>query len=236
MVDVPGKNTRILIAQYDVSGQYRAWEVARQRTMLHTTPLRQDDKRYLAGLGEATLTLDGFFSSGVGESDVLVDAAMDGEPLVVTVSPEGATAIGQRAQLLHARQEGAPFSADVESYVKLVTNRRADGAAAGGVVLKEFDAETSTGNLASVDNAASSAFGAVGHLHVTAFTGTSATIRITDSTDNSIFADLIVFTAVTAPTSQRLTAVGTVDRYARVQITGTFSSVTFAVGLARLTQ
>ncbi len=94
--------------------------------------------------------------------------------------------------------------------------------------------DTVATNGAGLDTTAAASFGAQAYLQVTAFTGTSATIKVQDSADNSTFADVtgLSFTAVTAaPASERLatTNVATIRRYLRVATTGTFSSVTFSV-------
>ena len=88
---------------------------------------------------------------------------------------------------------------------------------------------------------ASSALGAVGYLGVSALTlggYTSVTVVIRDSTDDIAFADLITFTVVTtAPTAERITVAGTVNRYTLTRYTfngaGSSQSITFAAGLGR---
>lgn len=86
----------------------------------------------------------------------------------------------------------------------------------------------------------STAFGAQAYLHVTAFTGTDATVKVQDSADNITFADVtgLTFTQVTTgPTIQRIaTASGaTVRRYLRATTvtTGGFSALTFGVVVVR---
>jgi hypothetical protein len=80
---------------------------------------------------------------------------------------------------------------------------------------------------------APASFGAQAYLHVFAFTGTSVTIKIQDSTDNASFSDLTGggFTAVTAVGRERIATGRTqaVRRYLRVVTSGTFSNVVFAV-------
>jgi hypothetical protein len=84
----------------------------------------------------------------------------------------------------------------------------------------------------------STAFGWTAHLHVTAVVGTSVTVTLQDSADNSTFANLTggVFPAETGPDGQRLqspSATGIVRRYVRAITTGTFSSATFLVNFTR---
>lgn len=101
--------------------------------------------------------------------------------------------------------------------------------------------DTAATNGASVDlgSASPGAFGAQFYLHVFAFTGTSVTVKIQESSDDAAgdaFADVVGggFTAATGVTFQRI-ATGSinVERYLRVVTTGTFSSAIFAVSGVR---
>jgi hypothetical protein len=104
----------------------------------------------------------------------------------------------------------------------------------GGSVVHALGARTGNFNGTSIDESGSTAFGGVAHLHVTAFTGTDVDIRLQDSADDSIWADLVAFTGVSAVGGTRTAVTGTVDRYLRVIIDGgTFTTVTFAVCFAR---
>jgi hypothetical protein len=84
----------------------------------------------------------------------------------------------------------------------------------------------------------STAFGWQAYLQVFAgFVGTSATVTLQDSADNSAFANLTsgAFIAATGITTQRLQsgATDTVRRYVRAITTGTFTNVTFTVVFVR---
>ena len=96
--------------------------------------------------------------------------------------------------------------------------------------------DTAATNGASIDTAASLAFGAQAYLQAFSLTGTDVTVKIQDSADNSNWLDVaaFAFTQVTsAPTSQRiaLANTATVRRYLRaITTTATsFSSFTFSV-------
>ncbi len=97
--------------------------------------------------------------------------------------------------------------------------------------------DTTATNGASIDNAASTAFGLQAYLHVFAVTGTSVTVKLQDSPDNTTFTDVTggAFTAATTVASQRIATVNTqtVARYLRVATTGTFSNAQFAVTICR---
>ncbi len=96
--------------------------------------------------------------------------------------------------------------------------------------------QTSAGSEASRDDAASSSAGAGAVLHMKDITGTSVTVVIEDSPDDSVWSTLISFTTVSdgsEPTVERLTVSGTVNRYLRITTTGTFTVGNFAVAIRR---
>lgn len=108
-----------------------------------------------------------------------------------------------------------------------------------GVVLA-YALQGSAGAVTSVDFGASSAFGLQAYLQVLLFTGTSVTVAIQESSDNAVgdpFANVTggVFTAATAPGAQRIATSNalTVERYLRVNTTGTFSQALFLVHVVR---
>jgi len=100
--------------------------------------------------------------------------------------------------------------------------------------------DTGATNGASIDlGAVSTLFGATAYLHVFAVTGTSVTVTVQDSADNSAFTAVtgLAFSAVTGGSLsvQRLstTTTATIRRYVRVATTGTFSNAQFAVNFVR---
>lgn len=91
-----------------------------------------------------------------------------------------------------------------------------------------------------VDFTAASSFGLQAHLHVTLFTGTSATVTIQESSDNGVgdpWANVVggAFAAASAVGWQRIQTARalTVERYLRVNVTGTFSALLFAVSVTK---
>lgn len=96
---------------------------------------------------------------------------------------------------------------------------------------------TSTGaeNLASLDlGTGSTSFGLQAYLHVFAFTGTSCTITIEESSDDGsgdAFAAVTggAFAAASAATTERIATANdqTVERYLRLALTGTYSNIQF---------
>lgn len=100
--------------------------------------------------------------------------------------------------------------------------------------LHPLAAETTTGNGTSFDNGAATTGGGAFHVHCTAHTGAAITLTIEDSADNSSFALIGTFSAISAAgTSERIEVAGTIRRYTRVVRAGAFTSSTFSVGQYR---
>ncbi len=234
MAAVHGKNTAILVGQYDISTYFNQVSIAKDVQAVSVDTFGSDDHAFIAGLGSGSISLGGLWdNTATSGSDAILDAALDGSQQVVTVSFPGASAIGQKATMLHARETSYPIRSSIDDAVRLNSGLTADGGVRGGVVLHHNNSESTGSNFASVDNSAATDYGSVGHLHVLSFSGTSATVKITDSTDDAVFADHITFASVTGATSERATVTGTVNRYARVELSGTFTEITFVVSFAR---
>lgn len=203
------------------------------------------------GLGDAAQdkTPTGAQEAHVSLGEAFYDTATDGlhdqfkaggaTSRVFCVAPEGDT-IGQS----FIGHEGV-FSADYAVLAKLndLTKAKVDyqctGAREEGVILQSTATKTAdwdTEGADSVDSGASSSAGGSGYLQVTAFSGFSGFVAtIQDSADDITYASLVAFSNVTsAPTAERVTVSGTVDRYLSIDgnVTGT-GSVTVWVGFAR---
>lgn len=112
----------------------------------------------------------------------------------------------------------------------MTAGKRTDGSATNGTGV-----DFATGAFAG-----SSTFGAQFYLQVFAFTGTSVTVKIQESSDNGAgdaWTDVVGggFTAATAITFERIqtSRTQTVERYLRVVTTGTFSNAVIAVAGVR---
>ena len=112
-----------------------------------------------------------------------------------------------------------------------------------GKIVATLAARTTAGNTqaASLDNTAASSNGCAATLQMTSLTlggYTNIIVKLQDSADNSSFADIITFTAITAaPAAERKTLTGSVRRYlaAAWAYTGSGSSqtATWTLGVAR---
>lgn len=229
-----GKDTVLVGGDVALTGDFSNSQITGEVQVVDVTTYGNDDEVFLAGLGKGALVMGGLFNDAANRSDAELNAALgasDGK--LVTVGYGGLT-IGNRLSMIQGRINSYNVQNSVTDAVRVSSTWTADGGIRNGVSLHDLTAETVAADFASVDQTASTAFGATAFLHVTAFTGTDVLIRVQDSADDSTWADLITFSSVTGITQQRSTTTGTVERYLRAQVvSGTFTSVTFTIGISR---
>jgi hypothetical protein len=230
---IHGKGAATLWDQYDLSAFLNSFEGAATADTAEVTTFGSTAKSYVAGQKDATISLGGFFDGAAAAVDEVLAAALAGSS-VVTLAAAGAGAIGNRAQVAQAIHTSYNVTAPVGDAVTITAEAQVSGGLASGVVLANLIARTATGNTSAVDNAASTSAGAAATFHLTAFSGTNVTVKVQHSADNSTWVDLITFAQLTAIGSEYKAATGTINRYLRVNVAGTFTSVTFAVACARL--
>lgn len=230
MAEQHGKSATVLANEFDVSAYNNALSFSGSRAVSDVSPFGVDDKTYIAGQADGTFNLAGNWND---------DAAADlelatnlGQTVVYSACPAGAATLGNTAFL---------WQPDVQdSYVINMPVNDAIRVNHGGACVSRFAGRllhtlsaASVGNGTSVDDTAQTTDGGVGHLHVTAFTGTNITVTIEDSANDSTWATLQAFTTATGVGSERIEPAGTVERYLRVVVAGTFSAATIAVTFAR---
>lgn len=239
-----GKSARVMLDQFALSGYLNKTQIKRKMDLPDTQTFGNAWKRrQVLGLMSADVSFSGNFDSTAGGVDSTFRAALAVDPpgfSIIDIAPNG-FAIGQLVDMFSAVQGQYSINSDEnQGPVPVDGSFMSDGQFDCGVALHDLTPETAALNFSSVDEAVATANGGVGHLHVSAVSGTTpnATIKIQHSVDNSAWSDLITFTAVTAVTSQRveLSAGTTVNRYVRGIIsafTGTTPSATFTMSFAR---
>lgn len=230
-----GKDTAVLVDDADLSAYFNQVNATRQIQAVNTTTFTNSGaKAYLAGVESGSIAIQGLYDGSAAAIDEILDTAIGAES-IITVGINGISTIGDRVVMLKGENVSYQLRGTTEDAVRINVGGTADGGVrTAGVVLQPLEAETAVLNGTSHDGLASSAFGGVGHLHVTAFTGTTGTVKIQDSSDDVNFSDLIEFDAVTGTTAQRKLVTGNVDQYLRFAITAdTFTTMTVFCSFAR---
>ena len=245
---IHGKSTGVFIDTYDLSAYFNSADYSSSNDTAETTSFSSSAKSYITGLNDATLSLSGLFEQNADGTDVVLSTILGSATTpIVTVALATGT-IGNRGYLGRAHETSYSISSPVADVTSVSADFNASSEAnsttyglRSGVMLTTGASilYSALAALSSVDNTTSSLVGAMSTLHVTAntITGGTTTIKVQHSTDNSVWVDLITFTAVAASTTakQLSSVTGTVNRYVRVLPTtaGSAGSITFNVGFAR---
>jgi len=149
------------------------------------------------------------------------------------------TSLGSPAACMYAKQANYDGSyADDGSFTfKVSALANTYGLEWGRLLTAGKRTDTGATNGSSIDTLASAAFGAQAYLQVFSVTGTSVTVTIEDSADDSNWTPVtgLAFTAATGITTQRLATANnaTIRRYIRAVTSGTFNPATFAVAIVK---
>lgn len=185
-------------------------------------------------LGKPTISLEGYqavFNNTAATGSHTELSAIEEYIVSLPIGIRAAPAVGDPAflasfeQMSYVMQGQDAVLVDV-GFVKSLTD--IDHENCFGVVLAAGASLSDTTDGDSVDNGASSANGALAHLHVTATAAGNWTLKVQDSPDDAAWSDLITFSsdgsAITAETAD---VTGTVDQYLRFQATRVAGTTTF---------
>lgn len=236
-----GKRTGLGAALYlhgfDVSAETSSFTTAAPRGTQDMTGLRKSAFERKELTRDGTLSFNGFFDPDPGHLHELA-AALPRTDLIATACPVGETLGAECVNLVALEYDYTTArAANGELTVAFTSSANGYGANWGQLLTAGMRTDTSATNGASLDGGAATAFGLQAFLHVFDFTGTSVTVKLQDSADNSSWADITGagFTAATAVGAERIQTArdGAVRRYVRAVTTGTFTEAVFAVAFCR---
>lgn len=196
--------------------------------------------RQIGGQRDGRANFNEFFDDAVGGPHDVLSALPTTDVILSWVT--SLSALGAPTFSLIGKQVGYDPSRAQEGSLLFAVNvlGNAYGAEWGNTLTLGKRTDAGATNGSGVDFTAATAFGLTAFLHVVSFTGTDATVKIQESSDNGVgdaWADVVggSFTAITggAPTAQRIQTSRTlaVERYLRVVTTtvGGFSDLQFVV-------
>lgn len=242
-----GLGDNCYIDQYDMSGDVNS--LGRVSCPVAVQDNVQGIKKYaverLRLKADGMIDFSSFFNidSAVGAEGAHV--ALAGLPLTDRqITYTRGTTIGSAAASMVSKQVNYDGTRDASGAFTFAVNAVANGYGLewGNLATDGLRTDTTATSPATGADLGSSptsySFGWVAYLHVIAFSGTSVTVTLQDSADNSSFTSLTggAFTAATARGMQRLvssSATATVRRYVRAITTGTFSNAIFGINFVR---
>lgn len=239
MAKTSGLGDNFYIAGYDVSGDTNSLSrVGGGPAMIPQTSIVQSAQARAGGLRTGDLQWVSFFND-----DTLADSAH--------TALKGVSVDDQVCSYLRGTAIGNAMASCVAKQIGYDPTRGADGSLTIGVAATSngygiewgqqltagIRTDTTGTNGASLDGGAATAFGLQAYLHVFEVTGTSVTITLEDSANNSSWTAIsgAAFTAATGKGAQRISIsnAATVRRYVRAVSSGTFTNAQFAVNLVR---
>ncbi len=236
MSNVHGKDTELYLGDTNISEWISSTQITVSNALADVSAYADEDRNYLGGIISGSVALSGMYDGAADAIDTELTNALKTQTLF---SAAYGQALSDRWVGMQSQATDYTVSNPVGDVVAISYAASADDGVSRGTVLHPIaNVESSAGEETKVDHTQASALGAVGFLHVTAFTGTNITIKIEDgATSGGAFSDLIAFTQVTGITAERkevAAAADTPNVWLKVSWTGTFSSCTFIVGMERI--
>lgn len=237
MTKQSGLGDRLFVDGYDLSGDIGSLsKIGGGPAALEVTDITQSAPERVGGLRTGEIAFQSWFNKATGQAHPVLS-------LIPTVDTQ--------VSYLRNIGIGSPMASQISKQIGYDPTRGADGSLSLAIsaqsngygiewgrqltIGKRTDTTATSG--ASLDTLASASFGGQFYFHLFAFTGTSVTIKIQDSADDSNWLD------VASATTAALTAIGavrvalsntaTIRRYVRVTTVGTFSNAVFAVNMIK---
>ena len=241
MAKTNGLNVRLYVEGYDLSGDANALSgLGYTNELLDVTTLDVSARKRIIGTVDSEVTFEAWFDNAssrqhavwtsnsgklpTADQDILIPmGSAVGDPSMGLIAKEGTYNV--------ARASGSAISA--------TATFSANGSAAefGEMLTALDDTHSSAGSGTVVDSGASSSNGGSGYLQLLSLDSGSVTVNLQEATSSggsySNFMTFSTVAAAAAPSAERLTMEGTVQRYIKVTTTGTFSNSKIVVGFSR---
>lgn len=233
-----GKKTAVLLNGTNMSPFLNEATTTTEIETAEVTTFGDQDKTYIVGLSDGTISTSGLFDSTAGASNDVLTGLIADEDNTFTVLPSGVAA-GNPAVIANGQMTSYEVSSPVGDVISISAEVQADGGLLHGVALTGLvNTGSASAATTGINNGSSTANGGLFNLHVTANNRNgAATLKVQHSSDNVSYVDLVTFTAVSASTTvgESITSTGTVNQYLRTLSTlaGASGSVTYNISAAR---
>jgi len=234
MAFIHGKDTKVFMDSTDLSSYLSSADPSRTVDVGETTTFGSSNKTFVAGEKDATVSFSGFFDA---TADNIIQGLVGTNDKVALIGFDGVDATDD-CMFGKGVTTNYGISSPVGDVVAVTFDLQASGFFSGSVL--ENATVTATGNGTARDNASSTANGGGAFIIATSVSGTSTptlTAKITHSADNSTYADLVTFTALTSAGAEvkEVESGTTVNRYLKVvyTVSGTTPSFNVIVGFGR---
>jgi hypothetical protein len=238
MAKESGLNVRLYVEGKDMSGSANALSGAGySQAMLETTPLNTSAATRITGLADGTLSVNGYFDTSDDAPWAEDSGKLPSSDAVVLVALS--SAVGDPSVGMNAKEGEFNVSRSSGSAISITSTFAGNGMGGefGEMMTAHDDTHSSAGSGTVVDSGASSSSGGAGYVQVISLGSGSVVVNLQESTSSggsySNFMTFSTVAAAAAPSAERVTMEGTVQRYIKVVTTGTFSNAKIAVAFAR---
>lgn len=236
-----GLGDNLYVAGYDLSGDIGSLSnIGGGMSVKTVTGINKSAQERIGLLRDGRITYNAWFNPAANQAHDRLSLLPTTDQILTYCR---GTTLGDEAAAMVAKQLNYNPNRQDDGSLAFTVDAQANGYGLefGNQLTAGKRTDTTATNGSSVDfGTGSTAFGLQAWLHVFAFTGTSATIKLQESSDDGAvdtFADVTGggFTSVTGITSERIETgrAQTVERYLRVVTTGVFSNLVFAVMVTR---
>jgi len=234
MAKSSGLGHQFYVGGYDLSGDTASLTMAAsQRPTFDVTGLNQSAIHRLLGPSSGVIEFVSHFNDASLQQHVALSGLVTTDR--VAIYSTGETANDTAAGLV-CKQINYDWDRPADGSLSLNCQLMASAGSPvewGNILTTGVQTVSSAASTSSVDQSASSSAGARAYIMNFTLSSGSPTVKIEDSANNSDWADLITFSTSSAASAERKTVTGTVNRYVRCTLTGTFSNLAFAVILVR---
>lgn len=238
-VKTSGVGDKFFVDGYDLSGDTQQLQrVGGGPAVIDYTDITQGGHARVGTLFGGEINWTSFLDVQAGQAHPVLSTLPTADRIVTYAHQPGT--IGSAMASHVAKQIGydPTRAADASVTIGVASQSNAYPLEWGQSLTTGIRTDTTATNGASLDfGAVSTAFGLQAYVHVIGFTGTSVTVKLQDSADNSSFTDITgaSFAAATAIGAQRIQTArnATVRRYVRAVTTGTFTSAKFVLNFVR---
>lgn len=241
MAKQSGLGDNLYVAGYNLSGDIGSLSrIGGGPAALEVTGIDKSGYERLGGLRDGAISFNAFFNKAAGAAHLRLSTLPTTDQILTYAR---GTALGGQAAAMVAKQLNYNPSRAADGALTIAVDAQSNGYGLewGQQLTPGMKTDGVASNGTSVDfGTGSKVFGLQAYLHLFAFTGTSVTVKLQESSDNGVgdaWTDVVggAFTVASGITSQRIeTARGqTVERYLRAVTTGTFSNAVYSVVAVR---
>lgn len=232
-----GKLTEVMLADFVASPYLNSADTTRAIEVSDTSAFGTQDKTYIVGQNDGTMSLSGLFDGSPNAIDEFFNdlVAVEGN-YPASIFYDGGIKVGRAVRSAQVKQTSYDISSPLADVVSLSAELQCDGGIRQGFALTDNVAVSANTIYAGADWGAGGATtrGGLAFVHLPHNTrSATSSIKIQHSVDNAVWVDLATQPVASATTGHFVVPVaGTVNRYVRVNLTLTAGTGTINVVVA----